>query len=105
MFFFGIMEILFDAAFAFGDRKGLTYHDFRRGKKWKERFAFVMDVNVPPASEIYVKLLRVQERYRNSDGLAEAAVCRSGSGNDPNKVQSVRRGPLEGGGPSTPLSC
>ena len=29
-----------------------------------------------------------------SDGLAEAAVCRSGSGNDPNKVQSVRRGPL-----------
>ena len=26
--------------------------------------------------------------------MAEAAVCRSGSGNEPNKVQSVRRGPL-----------
>ena len=26
--------------------------------------------------------------------MAEAAGCRSGSGNDPNKVQSVRRGPL-----------
>ena len=26
--------------------------------------------------------------------LAEAAVCRSGSGNEPNKVQSVRRGQL-----------
>ncbi len=26
--------------------------------------------------------------------MAEAAVCRSGSENDPNKVQSVRRGPL-----------
>ena len=29
--------------------------------------------------------------------MAEAAVCRSGSGNEPNKVQSVRRGPLESG--------
>jgi hypothetical protein len=64
IFFFGIMEILFDASFAFGERRGLTYQQFRR-KKWRERFAFIMDVTARPASDTYAKLLRVQERYRN----------------------------------------
>jgi hypothetical protein len=64
IFFFGLMEVLFDACFAFGDRRGITYFKFR-GRHWKERFRFVMDVTCSPATEVYEKLLRVQQRYRN----------------------------------------
>lgn len=64
MLFFGLMEVLFDACFAFGDRKGLTYSEFR-SKDWKERFRFVIDVTTPSGEKIYCDLMRVQKRFRN----------------------------------------
>jgi hypothetical protein len=62
--FFGLMEVLFDACFAFGDRQGLTFHEFRR-MEWKERFKLVMDIKNLEASKIYNDLLGVQGRYRH----------------------------------------
>jgi hypothetical protein len=64
MLFFGLMEVLFDACFAFGDRKGLTYSEFRN-KDWKERFRFVVDITAPLVEKIYCDLARVQKRFRN----------------------------------------
>jgi hypothetical protein len=64
IFFFGLMEVLFDACFAFGDRQGLTFQEFRR-KEWKERFKLVMDIKKLEASKIYNDLLGVQVRYRH----------------------------------------
>jgi len=64
IFFFGLMEIFFDACFALGDRKGINYQEFHR-KDWGERFKFVMDVSTKPAADIYANLLQVKDRYRN----------------------------------------
>lgn len=62
--FFGMLEIVFDACFAFGNRNGLTYQQFR-SKIWKERFRLSVNVDTSPAKEIYQELLLVQQRYRN----------------------------------------
>ncbi len=64
MIFFGLMEVLFDACFAFGDRKGLAYSEFRK-MSWKDRFKFVVDVNIRSANTIYCDLMLVQKRFRN----------------------------------------
>ena len=62
--FFGTLELVFDACFAFGNRSGLTYQQFR-SKDWRERFRLSINVDVSPAKEIYQELLLVQQRYRN----------------------------------------
>ena len=62
--FFGLMEIIFDACFAFGNRRGLSYQEFR-SRDWKERFRLVMNVGESPAQDIYAGLLDVQQRHRN----------------------------------------
>ena len=62
--FFGLMEIIFDAFFVFGERRGLTYREFRN-LDWKERFRFVVDVTQSPAKEAYEEMGRIQARHRN----------------------------------------
>jgi hypothetical protein len=63
--FFGVLELVFDACFAFGNRNGRTYREFRN-KDWKERFKLSVDVDVSPAKETYEGLLVVQQQYRNA---------------------------------------
>ena len=62
--FFGRMEIIFDAIFVFGERRGLTYRQFRN-LDWKERFRFVVEVTPSPAKEAYEEMGRIQARHRN----------------------------------------
>jgi hypothetical protein len=63
--FFGMLELVFDACFAFGHRRGLTYQEFR-SKDWKERFKLCLNVEASPAKEIYGDLLAVQQQYRHA---------------------------------------
>ncbi len=62
--FFGLLEIIFDAFFVFGDRQELTYQEFR-GLDWRERFKFVVDVTKSQAKEAYEEMVRVQQRHRH----------------------------------------
>ncbi len=98
--FFGMLELVFDACFAFGNRRGLTYHQFR-SKDWKERFRLSIDVDVPPAKEIYQELLVVQQQYRNvfSHALPLFVVFHQESGwmpSDMTRVTSLNSNPLFG---------
>jgi hypothetical protein len=98
--FFGMLELVFDACFAFGNRNGLTYQQFRN-KNWKERFSLSVDVDVSPANGIYQGLLLVQERYRNvfSHALPLFMVFHQESGwipNDMTRVTEFNSNPLFG---------
>jgi hypothetical protein len=64
---FGTLELVFDACFAFGNRNGLTYQQFRR-KDWKERFRLSL-MDVSPAD-----MTRVTELNSNPDCLASARL-------------------------------
>jgi hypothetical protein len=98
--FFGMLELVFDACFAFGNRSGLAYQQFRR-KDWKERFGLSINVDVSPAKDIYQELLLVQQRYRNvlSHALPLFMVCHQESGwipSDMTRVTELNSNPLFG---------
>ncbi|MFN7995308.1 MAG: hypothetical protein U0Q18_16995 [Bryobacteraceae bacterium] len=98
--FFGMMELVFDACFAFGNRNGLTYQQFR-SKDWKERFQHAISVDASPAKEIYQELLLVQQRYRNvfSHALPLFMVFHQESGwvpSDMSRVTELNSNPLFG---------
>jgi len=88
--FFGTLELVFDACFAFGNRSGLSYQQFR-GKDWKERFKLSINVDASPAKEIYKELLLVQQRYRNvfSHALPLFMVFHQESGWIPSNMTQV----------------
>jgi hypothetical protein len=96
--FFGLLEIIFDAFFVFGDRRGLTYQQFR-GLDWRERFKFVVDVTKSPAKEAYEEMVRVQRRHRHvvSHGAPLFVVQHRGLGfipADPLDATSPQTNPL-----------
>lgn len=98
--FFGMLEVVFDACFAFGNRNGLTYQQFR-SRDWKERFILSINVGVSPAKEIYQELLLVQQRYRNvfSHALPLFMVFHQKSGwipSDMTRVTELNSNPLFG---------
>jgi hypothetical protein len=98
--FFGMLELVFDACFAFGNRSGRTYHEFRN-KDWKERFKLSVDVDVSPAKEIYEGLLVVQHQYRNafSHALPLFLVFHQNAGwipSDMKRVTELNSNPLFG---------
>jgi hypothetical protein len=96
--FFGFLEIIFDAFFVFGDRRGLTYRQFRN-LDWRERFKFVVDVTKSPAKEAYEEMVSVQKRHRHvvSHGAPLFVVQHSGLGfisADPLDAESPQMNPL-----------
>jgi hypothetical protein len=98
--FFGMLELVFDSCFAFGNRNGLTYQQFR-STDWKERFKLSIDVDISPAKEIYQELLIVQQRYRNvfSHALPLFMVFHQESGwirTDMTRVTELNTNPLSG---------
>jgi hypothetical protein len=65
IFFFSLTEVIFDCCFSLGDRKSLSFIEFRR-LEWSERFKFFVPLdNNSFLNELYVKLMLTRTFYRN----------------------------------------
>jgi hypothetical protein len=65
IFFFSLSEIIFDACFALGDRKGLSFRAFRK-LEWSERFRFVLPSSDEEVRRLYNRLVEIRRVYRNA---------------------------------------
>ena len=63
-FLFPITEIIFDACFALGDRKGYSFQKFR-SLDWSERVKFFFTVMSSEVQPLYEKMIPVRSQHRN----------------------------------------
>jgi hypothetical protein len=63
--FFSTTEAVLDAAFALGDRKVLSFAEYRR-LSWAERLRMWIDGNQGDTAEVYEALIEVRKEYRNT---------------------------------------
>ena len=64
VFFFAHLEAIMDSCFAFGDRKGLTFNQYR-AKRWPERFKALLPVSEKAIESLYVALDLARKSHRN----------------------------------------
>ncbi|TYB95222.1 MAG: hypothetical protein FXF54_04785 [Kosmotoga sp.] len=65
IFFFSLTEVIFDACFSLGDRKSLSFSEFRH-LEWSERFKFFVPLNNDSyLNKFYEKLMLTRTFYRN----------------------------------------
>ncbi len=65
IFFFSLTEVLFDICFALGDRRNVSYKQYRESD-WSDRFKSVFDVSKKSnISKLYTDLIAVRRYYRN----------------------------------------
>lgn len=65
IYFFALTELVFDSCFALGDRKGISFSEFRH-MEWGDRFKFFISPAEDKTIEnLYIDLLDIRTYYRN----------------------------------------
>lgn len=65
VFFFSLSEVIFDACFALGDRRGMNYREFR-ALDWSERFRLFLPLVAEEERKVYERLRLLRRAYRNT---------------------------------------
>ncbi len=65
LFFFSATEAILDAAFAVGDRQGLTFAEYR-SLKWADRIKRWFNAGQGESAEVYQELIEIRREYRNT---------------------------------------